>query len=307
MGDIFRKIAALPVVLKVLLAVAVLITLGLAVVLSPLLAVLASLMLAVAVLALIIQLLRRGPLTRWGIVAASSLVLVLLFSGISNALYGGGGQPEQATSPEPKQEQREPAPPEVTTEPAAEQAKADGEEEAAKPEPRVKKQEPPEQPERQAPPAPSPEDNLAALGKVVTVSYVVDGDTINISPAVGGISRVRLIGMDTPETYGGTEPNGEQASTFTTQRLEGRKVTLEFDVERIDPYGRVLAYVWLPDGTMFNETLLREGYAQVATFPPNVTYVERFLAAQRQARAEGAGLWGSRRASYASSLIEATA
>jgi hypothetical protein len=69
-------------------------------------------------------------------------------------------------------------------------------------------------------------------------------------------------------------------------------VALEFDVERIDPYGRVLAYVWLSDGTMFNEVLLREGYAQVATFPPNVKYTERFLAAQREARAENAGLWG---------------
>ncbi len=305
MGDIFRKIAALPVALKVLLAMAVLIVLGLAVVLSPFLAVLASLVLVVAVMALVIQLLRRGSLRRWSIVAASSLVLVLLFSGISNALYGSGGQPEQATSPEPTQEQRrEPAPPEKTREQTAEQtregaerpvvaSKENDEAVAAKPQPQVKKQEPTQQPVRQAPPpSPSPEEKLAELGKVVTVSRVVDGDTIEVSPAVGAISDVRLIGMDTPETYGGTEPYGEEASAFTTQWIEGRKVALEFDVERIDPYGRVLAYVWLPDGKMFNEVLIREGYAQVATFPPNVKYVKRFLAAQRLARAEGAGLWG---------------
>jgi micrococcal nuclease len=69
-------------------------------------------------------------------------------------------------------------------------------------------------------------------------------------------------------------------------------VALEFDVERIDPYNRLLAYVYLPDGTMFNEALVRAGYAQVATFPPNVKHTGRFLAAQRQARAAGRGLWG---------------
>jgi micrococcal nuclease len=74
--------------------------------------------------------------------------------------------------------------------------------------------------------------------------------------------------------------------------LTARAVALEFDVERIDPYGHLLAYVWLPDGTIFNEVLVREGYAQVAPFPPYVKYTDRFLAAQRQAKAEGVGLWG---------------
>lgn len=59
-----------------------------------------------------------------------------------------------------------------------------------------------------------------------------------------------------------------------------------------DPYGRLLAYVWLSDGSIFNETLVREGYAQVATFPPNVKYTDRFLEAQREARAANRGLWG---------------
>jgi micrococcal nuclease len=67
---------------------------------------------------------------------------------------------------------------------------------------------------------------------------------------------------------------------------------LDLDVQKIDPYGRLLAYVYLPDGQMFNETLLRQGYAQVATFPPNVKYVDRFLAAQREAREANRGLWG---------------
>ena len=127
---------------------------------------------------------------------------------------------------------------------------------------------------------------------MVTVSRVVDGDTVEVSPSVGGIEDVRLIGMDTPETYGGEEPYGPVASAFTGRTLEGQRVALEFDVERIDPYGRVLAYVWLPGGSMFNDTLVREGYAQVATFPPNVKYTERFLASQREARSADRGLWG---------------
>lgn len=126
----------------------------------------------------------------------------------------------------------------------------------------------------------------------VTVTRVVDGDTIDISPSVRGLSRVRLIGMDTPEVYFGQQPYGQQASAFAKRELEGEEVGLELDVQKVDPYGRLLAYVYLPNGEMFNETLLEEGYAQVATFPPNVKYVDRFLAAQREARAANRGLWG---------------
>jgi micrococcal nuclease len=126
----------------------------------------------------------------------------------------------------------------------------------------------------------------------VTVTRVVDGDTIDISPSVKGRSRVRLIGMDTPEVYFGTQPYGPEASAFAKRELDGQEVKLELDVQKIDPYGRLLAYVYLPDGSMFNETLLEEGYAQVATFPPNVKYVDRFLEAQREARAANRGLWG---------------
>ena len=67
---------------------------------------------------------------------------------------------------------------------------------------------------------------------------------------------------------------------------------MELDVQKVDPYGRLLAYIYLPDGQMFNETLVEEGYAQVATFPPNVRYVDRFPKAQREARAANRGLWG---------------
>jgi micrococcal nuclease len=126
----------------------------------------------------------------------------------------------------------------------------------------------------------------------ITVTRVVDGDTIDISPSANGLSRVRLIGMDTPEVYYGTQPYGPKASAFAKRELEGEEVRLELDVQKVDPYGRLLAYVYLPNGEMFNETLLEEGYAQVATFPPNVKYVERLLDAQREARAANRGLWG---------------
>jgi micrococcal nuclease len=80
---------------------------------------------------------------------------------------------------------------------------------------------------------------LAARGQVVTVSRVVDGDTIEVSPAVDGVQDVRLIGMDTPETHGGTEPLGDQASAFTKGALTGRRVALEFDEERIGEHKKV--------------------------------------------------------------------
>ena len=67
---------------------------------------------------------------------------------------------------------------------------------------------------------------------------------------------------------------------------------LELDVQMRDPYGRLLAYVWAPDGTLFNMAILREGYAFVYTFPPDVRYVDLFLACQRESRERGRGLWG---------------
>jgi micrococcal nuclease len=126
----------------------------------------------------------------------------------------------------------------------------------------------------------------------VKVTRVVDGDTIDISPSVEGRSRVRLIGMDTPEVHFGTQPYGPEASAFAKQELNEEEVGLELDVQKIDPYGRLLAYVYLPDGDIFNVTLVEEGYAQVATFPPNVKYQDRFLEAQREAREDNRGLWG---------------
>jgi len=136
------------------------------------------------------------------------------------------------------------------------------------------------------------DSRLDSRGQVVTVSRVVDGDTIEVSPDVDGIREVRLIGVDTPETYGGEEPLGPEASSFATSALTGERVALELGEERVDPYGRALAYVWTSQESMFNSRLLADGLAQVATFPPNTRYVDRFEEIQADARAAGIGIWG---------------
>jgi micrococcal nuclease len=125
------------------------------------------------------------------------------------------------------------------------------------------------------------------------VTRVVDGDTVEVRFR-GRDLDVRLIGIDTPESVAPGQPvecYALAASRFTRRELEDERVRLEFDVERLDRYGRTLAYVWRgPE--LFNETLVRLGYAFVATFPPNVRYVDRLRDAQREARADERGVWG---------------
>ena len=124
------------------------------------------------------------------------------------------------------------------------------------------------------------------------MTRVVDGDTIRL-----GEERVRLIGVDTPETHKPGTPLqcfGAKATAFTRRFVEGRRVTLELDVEHRDRYGRLLAYVRrVGDRAFLNAELVARGYAQVLTVPPNVKYAERFLALQRRARAERRGLWSA--------------
>lgn len=138
-----------------------------------------------------------------------------------------------------------------------------------------------------------PEETQGDLAGPYPVTRVVDGDTIVVAVA-GTEKKIRLIGVDTPESVHSDAsrnvPYGEISSSFTRNALEGQLVSLEYDVESTDQYGRVLAYVWLGD-EMFNKTLLREGHAVLATFPPNVRYVDEFTRLQTQAREAGKGLW----------------
>lgn len=121
----------------------------------------------------------------------------------------------------------------------------------------------------------------------------MDGDTFEAR--VGGeLLDVRLIGIDAPESVSPTEPVecfGPEASAFAERRLDRTPVILEWDVERVDPFGRALAYLWI-EKRLFNEDIVRKGYATVATYPPNVVHVTRLVEAERRARRDGVGLWG---------------
>ncbi len=100
-----------------------------------------------------------------------------------------------------------------------------------------------------------------------------------------------MIGIDTPEVYGGAECLGREASAFTKRELGGREVSVGLDVDTIDRYGRALVYVWLADGTFFNQRIVAEGFAQPMTVPPNVRYSDLFVRTARQAREGNRGLW----------------
>ena len=121
---------------------------------------------------------------------------------------------------------------------------------------------------------------------------VVDGDTIYVQLA-DRVEKIRYIGVNTPEIHHpikGEEPGGREAAAMNRRLVGGRPVRLELDVRSRDRYGRLLAYVWLGD-TMVNAELVRRGYAQVMTVPPNVRYQDLFVKLQREARDAGRGLW----------------
>ena len=126
------------------------------------------------------------------------------------------------------------------------------------------------------------------------VERVIDGDTIEVSLA-GATEDVRYIGVDTPETVKPGAPVGcfgPQASEHNHELVEGRTVTLRFDAERRDAYGRLLAYVFL--GPRFvNAELVRDGYARTLEIEPNTSEAERLARLEQEASRAGRGLWGA--------------
>lgn len=137
----------------------------------------------------------------------------------------------------------------------------------------------------------------------ILVKRAVDGDTLELENG----ERVRLIGIDTPEMH---ESNklyrdasrtgqdkavilglGRRAFGFTKNLAEGKRVRLEFDVEKRDRYNRLLAYVYLLDGTFVNAKIVEEGYGSLMTYPPNVKYADLFLKLYQEARQNQRGLW----------------
>jgi len=140
-----------------------------------------------------------------------------------------------------------------------------------------------------------------------TIVRWTDGDTVRARLSAS-VVRIRLIGIDTPEVSASeraarqaAEINRDVATIIALGRVakaaaerlapSGMAVRVELDVQTHDRYGRLLAYLWLHDGRMVNEELVRGGYAMVLTIPPNVKYADRFVRAQREARAAGRGLW----------------
>ncbi len=129
----------------------------------------------------------------------------------------------------------------------------------------------------------------------VLVTKVSDGDTFWVTYPSGKEEKIRLIGINAPESRrtGRTEVEyfGKEASAFATNLLLNKRVRLEFDVEKYDRYKRTLAYAYLESGAMVNALLVKEGYAQVATYPPNVRYQGMFQKLEREARSARRGLW----------------
>jgi endonuclease YncB( thermonuclease family) len=128
-----------------------------------------------------------------------------------------------------------------------------------------------------------------------TVASVVDGDTIRVR-IEGREERVRLVGIDTPESVKPGTPVQcyALAASARTKALLPKKSTVRLvrDVEERDHFGRLLAYVYRARDDLFvNLALVRDGYAVALTVPPNVAHTDEFLAAAREAREHGRGLW----------------
>ena len=128
------------------------------------------------------------------------------------------------------------------------------------------------------------------------VSKISDGDTFYVKTENSEKFKIRLIGIDAPESYNvGTKVRkeyfGKEAKIYLTNLLKNKKVKLTFDVQKTDRYGRILAYAYLENGVFLNRHLVENGYAVVATFPPNVKFVEVFTKAEKSARNKKRGLW----------------
>jgi micrococcal nuclease len=131
--------------------------------------------------------------------------------------------------------------------------------------------------------------NSSRAQDIVRVKRAVDGDTLLLTTG----QRVRLIGVDTPETKHPQKPVqyfGKEAYLFTKGMVEGREVRLEYDWQRRDKYNRLLAYVYLLDGTFLNAEIIKQGYGFAYTRFP-FKYLEEFRRYEKEARENGKGLW----------------
>lgn len=127
------------------------------------------------------------------------------------------------------------------------------------------------------------------------VTKVIDGDTFWADNDTKDGVKVRLIGVDAPESKNVFKKKigyyGKEAKAYLTKMLSGKNVKLVCDVDSLDQYGRTLAYVYLEDGTFVNADLMKNGYAMLMTIPPNVKFADEFLKLQKEARENNRGLW----------------
>lgn len=133
--------------------------------------------------------------------------------------------------------------------------------------------------------------------RAASVVRVIDGDTVDVKFGDdGSIDRVRLIGIDTPEVVDPRKPVqcfGREASAHAHELLDGQPVSVETDVTQgnRDIYGRLLGYIWLPDGRNFGQSMIADGYAHEYTYRLPYAYQDDFKAAQNSAMANLQGLW----------------
>lgn len=134
-------------------------------------------------------------------------------------------------------------------------------------------------------------------GRLVTVTRVVDGDTFWADDGSPKGIKIRLTGIDAPESRRSFKKEagyfGAASKAYLAKLLHNRQVTLETDINPKDRYGRTLAYVYLPDGTFVNAEMVKQGYAITMTVPPNVKYAQEFARLQAEAREGKRGMWGN--------------
>lgn len=131
--------------------------------------------------------------------------------------------------------------------------------------------------------SPTPTATQKVTSQETIVTRIIDGDTIELSTG----ERVRYIGIDTPERY---ECFFQEAKLANEKLVLNKKVRLVKDISQNDKYGRLLRYVYV-DKVFVNNHLVKEGYAYVSTYPPDVRFQELFIQSQQLAREKQKGFW----------------
>jgi micrococcal nuclease len=207
----------------------------------------------------------RAPVSRRRLGWVVVVIVVLVIGAIANQDGGGGSGDGDRVRPE--------------------RAEKRGENRDGK---RARKRDRGRERERKREREPGRPPGIPSDAKRTRVVSVADGDTVKLA----GLGSSRIIGVDTPEVYGGVECYGREASAFTKSVLTpGRTVYYVHGTERTDRYGRDLVYLWLPSGKFFNALLLKRGFAVTLTIPPNVEYADLFRRLAARARKAGRGLW----------------